>query len=67
MNWRTAPISRTCEVMQEFGLCKNRTVFAYKTRNRGWMALCEKHAQKHKDYVELIDELLKQGEILQNL
>ncbi len=50
--WKNAPISPTCEVVlssKPLCLCDEPTFAAYRAMGRGWMALCEKHAEKHPE------------------
>jgi 3-oxoacyl-[acyl-carrier-protein] synthase III len=65
-DWRTAPISPTCEVMTGPGIerCGKRTAYAYPASGRGWMALCAKCATRHIDDAgtEPIDTLIAKGE-----
>lgn len=67
-NWITQPISRHCEVFDEIRQrhCGKPTEYCYKAMNRGWMALCDRHAVKHLDYAEPIQTLLAKGESYQS-
>lgn len=61
--WKTEPISPVCE----FGFgpvcyCGNATDFAYPVHGSGWMALCAKHAEKHKPHIWSVCELIYKGE-----
>lgn len=71
--WTTAPISPTCEVMTgpikngelpPESMCGAATSYAYPCMNTGWMALCERHAQKHlcDGGTRLVEELIDEGE-----
>lgn len=58
--WKTKPISPTCEVMA----CDKPTTAAYQAMGGGWMALCARHAIKHFKHGCAIrtDELIANGE-----
>jgi len=60
--WRTAPISRRCEVRStpdEY--CGRPASFAYPVGSVGWMALCKGHADKHPEALH-VNTLLSEGE-----
>lgn len=63
--WRTAPISRSCEV-QRMGRrqCGKPATHAYQAAGGGWAALCEEHAVNIRPYCTAIEELLDSGETL---
>ena len=64
--WFTAPISPTCErFTHDQTHCGAKTMYAYKSVGRGWMALCIDCALPHSKYVTHIDELLRTGETLE--
>jgi hypothetical protein len=65
--WKTAPISPTCEVMRSHKperCCDAPTTYAYPAMGQGWMALCFKHAQKHLKHggAVHVDILITRGE-----
>lgn len=61
--WKTRPISPTCEVMLADGkFCDLPTTYAYPAEGGGWMALCEKCAEKHLPHCAHINDLIQQGE-----
>lgn len=67
--WKTAPISATCEVMmlktKNGMMCGKPTTYAYPASGFGWMALCHDHAQRHiSDGAQPITELFLQGETI---
>lgn len=64
--WKTAPISRTCEVLVARNrLCGLPTSHAYPVQGGGWMALCLTHAARHLDSAETIEALIESGETLE--
>jgi hypothetical protein len=61
--WKTAPISPTCQVM--IGrLCGRPTDLAYPAMGGGWMSLCLKHGLKHVRHggALKVEVLIKGGE-----
>lgn len=62
-NWKTKPISPTCEVLRYGRQCGRKTVKAYPAHPGGWMSLCEQCAGKHPEAFD-ISQLLKQGEAI---
>jgi hypothetical protein len=66
-NWRTAPISATCQVLLFVSpdrFCGQPTTHAYPAMGYGWMALCEQHAIKHLPDCWPLQKLLAEGETL---
>jgi hypothetical protein len=66
-NWRTAPISPTCETLVGACLtksCGQPTTHAYPALRGGWAALCEHHADNIHPYCILLADLLTQGETM---
>jgi hypothetical protein len=61
--WRTAPISSTCE-FHDGGFCGNPTTHAYPAMGGGWMSLCYEHAQQHLPQIQPITELFLAGETI---
>ena len=64
-NWKTKPISCTCEVIisyEPLRFCGLATVKAYPAAGGGWMALCYKHGLKHTEAFDT-DELIRAGEV----
>lgn len=66
--WKTAPISPTCEVLKDahakkWGekFCGKPTFAAYQAMGGGWMALCCNHAQSHSEAIH-IETLIQDGE-----
>lgn len=68
--WKTAPISCTCEFIEDYrvpapdGLCNAATTHAYPAMGGGWVALCFKHSHPHvrHGWAESTDELIRRGE-----
>lgn len=69
-DWRTEPISCTCEVIaswhrhdgiKEPVFCGAATVKAYPAMASGWQTLCAVHARKHREAFDVY-ELIKNGE-----
>lgn len=64
VEWKTAPISCTCEVLlslKPLKFCEAPTVAAYPTMGGGWQSLCFSHAMKHPE-APRTDALIKAGE-----
>lgn len=65
--WKTAPISPTCEVVRgkddkgDWIMCDVPTSHVYPAAGRGYMALCLKHALKH-DEATPIEDAIRAGE-----
>lgn len=63
--WKTAPISCTCEVLLPVPgevFCEEPTFAAYPAWGGGWMALCHNHAQKHRYEATATNLLIHSGE-----
>lgn len=51
-DWKSAPISCTCEVLLSVNpvkFCDEATVRVYPASGGGWMALCREHGRKHTE------------------
>lgn len=66
-NWRTLPISPTCEVLNgkdengNWKFCELATDKAYPASGKGWMSLCVKHGLKHSEAIP-VEQLILSGE-----
>ena len=63
-NWKTEPISCTCQVRiveDRIWFCDKPTAKAYPAMGGGWMSLCARHGLKHKEAFP-IEELISKGE-----
>lgn len=60
--WVTRPISPTCEHLRNRTPCGGATSYAYPAMGGGWMALCDRHGQKHLPHATHIEELITNGE-----
>lgn len=71
-DWRTEPISCTCQVALSYGKgtngaiasvneCGNSTIKVYPTARLGWMSLCAYHAKKHPEAFDVY-EVIASGE-----
>lgn len=63
-DWKTEPISCTCQVAlccNPIELCDKPAVKAYPAMFSGWMAMCARHALKHKEAFDVMD-LISKGE-----
>lgn len=59
--WKSAPISRTCEVLDGIGgFCDKPTTHVYPAFGQGYMALCGEHSKKHPEAwpIQEVDEKL---------
>jgi hypothetical protein len=64
--WETAPISATCELMEDGSehRCGKPTCYCYPASGGGWMSLCHDHGQKHLPNIRHITDLILAGEKL---